>query len=280
MTSADQLALRDAAAAGDSAAFETLFVAEIPKLRGVLRRMVGHPDDVDELVQQSLLKAFEGIAGFRVDAAAGTWLCSIGARLAIDHLRSRKRWRERAQVMFASACLEDPALGTQVGAAFAAPDFAFDVNQHIAYCFTCIGRSLEPEQQAALVLRDVLELDNAAAAKALGLSRSVLRHRLADARSAMTQSYEGLCALVNKQGACWQCAGLRDAAGGGGPPPPAHLPWDDRIRRVREATHSENVSAGLHDVFFRHTEVQEETGAGDEAAMTECGRPTRDGEQT
>jgi RNA polymerase sigma-70 factor (ECF subfamily) len=264
---------------GDSKAFDTLFGEHVPKLRGVLRRMVGHPDDVDDLTQQALVNAYEGIDGFRGDASAGTWLCSIGARLAIDHLRARKRWRERAQVVFASRCLESEELGRDVGAALHDPHFTYQVNEHIAYCFTCVGRSLEPEQQAALVLRDVLELGNDEAAKALGMTRSVLRHHLADARDTMTKTYEGLCALVNKEGACWQCAGLREASPEGhkGAPVPAGVSWEERLAIVRAATGQPGQTGLLHDVFFRHTETQEQARLGDENAKTDCGVPDTSG---
>lgn len=267
--------LLDDAKAGDRAAFDQLFGQQVPKLRGLLYRMVGHPDDVDDLAQQTLLKAHESLGGFRGESSAGTWLCSIGARLAIDHLRSRKRWRERAQIMFAAQCLESEEVGAEVGTALSAPDFSYEVGEHIAYCFTCVGRTLEPEAQAALVLRDVLDLSNDEAATALGLSRSVLRHHLADARRTMQETYDGLCALVNKQGACWQCAGLREAAPEDrrGPPPPDALAWPKRLHVVRESLLGAGKSKALHDVFFRLTEKHEQARMGDENIETNCGRP-------
>jgi len=268
-------ALLRAAQAGDRSAFDRLFGAHVPKLRGVLRRMVGHPDDVDDLAQQALMRAFEGIDGFRGEASAGTWLCSIGARLAIDHLRARKRWRDRAQMIYAVRCAQSEALGGEVGAAMSRPDYEYDVREHIAYCFTCVGRTLEPEAQAALVLRDVLGLGNDEAARALGVSRSVLRHRLSAARSSMTETYEGLCALVNKQGACWQCSGLREASPEGhrGDPVPEHIDWDERVRLVQEATGVTGKTTPLHDVFFRHTEEQERDRLEADVTKARCGRP-------
>jgi RNA polymerase sigma-70 factor (ECF subfamily) len=260
---------------GDSKAFDALFGAHVPKLRGLLRRMVGQPDDVDDLTQQALIKAYEGIDGFRGEASASTWLCAIGARLAIDHLRERKRWRERAQVIYASRCLESETLGREVGAALHDPHFTFQVAEHIAYCFTCVGRSLEPEAHAAIVLRDVLDIGNDDAAKALGMTRSVFRHHLARARGHMSETYEGLCALVNKNGACWQCAGLRDAAPEGrkGPPAPSNVAWTERLKIVQEATNGPGLAGRLHDVFFKHTETQEQARLGDENARTDCGVP-------
>ncbi len=263
----------DAAQRGDRRAFDKVFSPHVAVLRRVIGRMVGHPEDTEDLVQQSLLRAFEHIESFRGDAAPSTWLCAIGSRLAIDHLRSRKRWRTRAQVIFAASCLDNPEHGAAVGQALSTPDFQYDVREHIAYCFTCIGRTLEPDEQAALVLRDVLGLSNQEAAKALRVSRSVLRHKLSAARKRMNVVYDELCALVNKDGVCWQCAGLRAAAPEGkkGPAAPDTLTWDERVEVVR-TTQSEH-SRPMHHVFFRLTEGQEERGEGDESTKTDCGRP-------
>ncbi|MBO6940373.1 MAG: RNA polymerase sigma factor [Deltaproteobacteria bacterium] len=263
-----------AARAGDSRAFERVFGPHVPKLRGVLRRMVGHPDEVDDLAQQALLRAFDGLKDYREESSPSTWLCAIGARLAIDHLRQRRRWRERAQVIFAARCLESPELGGAVGGALSSPEFCYEVDEHIAYCFACVGRTLDPEPQAALVLRDVLGLTNAEAAKALHLSLSTLRHRLREARETMQGTYEGLCALVNKEGVCWQCAGLREAApeGAKGPPVPRTIEWSRRLHVVREAALDRGQSAPMHDVFFRLTAEQEAAGLGDGNIETGCGR--------
>jgi len=260
------------ARSGDRAAFDALVEAARPRLRAVIRRLVGHPDDTDDLTQQALLKAWQSMDGFRGDASFATWLCAIGTRLAIDHLRSRARWRARAQVVYAAECLDDPALAGELMTAIASPDQRYDVREHIAACFTCVGRSLAPEEQAALVLRDVEGLDNKAAARALGVSTSVLRHRLAAARTAMRERYDDLCSLVSKRGVCYQCAGLRDAhpAPRQGPEAPASLDGKRRLQIVREAD-LDGASRPLHDVLFRHVEALEEAGRGDASSTTDCG---------
>jgi RNA polymerase sigma-70 factor (ECF subfamily) len=270
--------LARAARQGDAAAFERLFGAHVPRLRGMLRRLVGHPDDAEDLVQQTLLKAWQAVEGYRGDASPSTWLCAIGSNVALDHLRQRKRWRERAQVIYAASCLEDPAIGAQVGAALNDPAFRFDVNEHVGYCFTCIGRSLAPEAQVALVLRDVLEFSNEEAAAAMTLSLAQFRHHLAVARQSMQATYDGLCALVNKKGICWQCNGLRMASPEGrkGHAIPEHLPWAERLHAVRETLLS-TAGKPLHDVFFRHTAEQEAEGRGDPDSLTLCGVPDEPG---
>jgi RNA polymerase sigma-70 factor (ECF subfamily) len=187
-------------------------------------------------------------------------------------LRSRKRWRPAAQVAYAHACLERADLGSEVGAVLAAPDFAYEVREHIAFCFTCVGRSLEPEEQAALLLTEVLELKGREGASALEMSESVFRHTLAAARRKMTATYEGLCSLVNKEGVCYQCKGLRDgtpASRRGDEPPTLHN-LEDRSDLVRDSNVDSGVSQRLHDLFWRRIEEIEEDAHDAEVPLVDC----------
>ena len=169
------------AAAGDRSAFDEVVAPHLPKLRAVIRRLVGHPEDTADLTQDVLLAAFQKLSAFRGDAKLSTWLCSIGTRAALDYLRGRKRWRREAQLLSEHEAHATAAKRGEVAQLYDAPDFIFDVHEHIAFCFTCVARTLEPEKHAALLLRDVFQLSNEESASVLGLSESTLRHRLSHA---------------------------------------------------------------------------------------------------
>jgi RNA polymerase sigma-70 factor (ECF subfamily) len=262
------------ACAGDQHAFEALLLEHRPKLRAVIRRMVGHPEDTDDLVQESIIRAWESIGSFHSDASFGTWLCSIGIRQAIDHLRKQKRWRVEAQVVYSNECFKSEELQAEVMAAFSDPAFAYEADEHIAYCFTCVGRSLRPEEQAVLVLREVMGMTAREAASALGITDSVLRHRLTSARTEMEQRYDGLCSLVNKRGVCYQCKGLRDAT-----PAPRQgrevtqlRDLDERLEAVRRANVDDGLSQVMHDLFWRRTKELEDAGRGSPVPESDCGK--------
>ncbi len=268
-----EASLVEAARSGDRAAFEAICRDARPKLRGVLRKLVGDPEQTDDLTQEALTKAWTSLARFDGRSAFSTWLCRIGVNLALDLLRGEKRWRDRAQVAYANECTRSPELGMEVGGTLMAPDFHYDVSEHIAFCFQCVGRSLAPELQAALVLREVLELGNQEAADELGISESVLRHHLTEARATMHASFDGLCALVSKTGVCYQCKGLREVIPDPvrqGEPAPDELPFARRLQIWREAPIDQGRSQALHDLFWRRIRAQERDGVGSTEPSSDC----------
>jgi RNA polymerase sigma-70 factor (ECF subfamily) len=233
----------------DAAAFEKALPAVLPRLRALTARLVGHPDDANDVLQDALVRATRAVGGFRGDASLETWLYAITTRVAIDHLAARRRFRTQVMVDACGDAGREQLLGI-----FQDPSVAFDVHEHIAFCFGCVGRTLDPEENAALVLREVLGLPNQACADVLGVSEPVFRHRLSSARARMEREYEGLCALVKKDGPCHQCRTLREVSPEGrrGPDlPVVPLPFADRLR-IAAGAHTEGTPyALLRDHFAR-----------------------------
>lgn len=257
----DESSLAARAAAGDPNAFEQLIEPLRRPLRSYIYRMVAHPEDADELLQASLLRAFERLRGFRGESSFKTWLFSIATRLCLDHLRTRRQWYAEAQLDAERFAKSTEAELAPIHGSMEAPDFTFDFREHIAFCFACVGRCLPPEQHAALLLREVFDFTNREAARIAGVSESIFRHHLSAARGQMERSFEGLCALINKGGACYQCNVLREAAPGprqGEPVAPlapgeatASEKLAARLRVVREADVAHGKSRGLHDTILR-----------------------------
>ncbi len=224
-----------------------------PRLRSFALRMLANADDAEDAVQDAMVKALTKAEDFRGQSSVSTWIFSILTRVCLDRLRHRQRWRWDAQELTRR---DDEAPHDSVRALLRDPRAAFDVNEHIAYCFSCVSRSLPPEEAAALLLREVFGFGNREAARICGVSESVLRHRLSAGRNAMKDTFERLCALVNKQGVCYQCRGLREqAANPGGDLPEMPTGRDESLRRrlhiVRDADLTGGVSAELHALMFR-----------------------------
>lgn len=271
MTDTEFHVLIERAQNGDSAAFDMLVESAKSQARNVIRKMIGHPEDTEDVLQDAILKAWQGIGGFQERANFSTWLVSIASRTAIDFLRRQKRWRPEAQVAYANLCAQSEEMSSEVIAQYGSPEFSYEVREHISYCFTCVGRSLPPDELASLVLVDVVNMSAREASTALGISDSVLRHRLAAARNAMQERYEGLCSLVSKKGICHQCKGLQMIAPEGkkGGEIPDLEDFVDRCAIVRECKSTSMEQ--LHEVFWRSTKRIEEEELGSVEPQSSCG---------
>src|ERR1700733_14810732 len=213
MNEPNQSELLTAASQGSLDALQQLFALYEASLFRLLYRMLGNRADAQDLLQECWLRGQCGIGAFRGDAIAlKAWWFGIASHLALDCLRQRKRWREEAQWFGEQELDSNPDEVEKLAAIMGEPDFRYEVKEHIAFCFTCIGRTLDPTEEAALLLREVFEFSNAEAARMLDLSEPAFRHRLSSARQQMTTSFEGLCQLINKTGRCYQCVTLRDFA--------------------------------------------------------------------
>ncbi len=108
---------------GDQKAFSRLIEAELPKLRRITRHMIGHPDDSEHVLQDAIIKVWEGLDRFEERSAFSTWIASIITRVAVDHLRRQKRWRTEAQVAYANLCAGSEVMSGEVVATASAIDF-------------------------------------------------------------------------------------------------------------------------------------------------------------
>jgi RNA polymerase sigma-70 factor (ECF subfamily) len=71
-------------------------------------------DEVDELVQDTFVRAFNSLEGFRGDSSFRTWLFTIQRRLLVDRKRAEKRRRDKDEVQEDDAATEYDALDTVV----------------------------------------------------------------------------------------------------------------------------------------------------------------------
>ena len=70
----------------------------------------GAADDVDDLVQDTFVRAFQSLDGFRGDSSFRTWLFTIERRLLLDRRRAEKRRPSRVEVQEGDASTEYDAL--------------------------------------------------------------------------------------------------------------------------------------------------------------------------
>jgi RNA polymerase sigma-70 factor (ECF subfamily) len=83
--------LVELAQTGDSHAFETLMRRYTPPLMRFLRRFMRDSDDVEDVIQETFIRAYMAINRFRSNSAFSTWIIRIGINAAKDGLALRQR---------------------------------------------------------------------------------------------------------------------------------------------------------------------------------------------
>ena len=78
------------ALAGNNRAFETLYKTHFTQIYGVLAQRTADRDTVDDLVQNTFMRAFRSLHTFKGNAAFSTWLTQIALNVYRSHLRSKQ----------------------------------------------------------------------------------------------------------------------------------------------------------------------------------------------
>jgi RNA polymerase sigma-70 factor (ECF subfamily) len=80
---------------GDTASFEPLVEKYSPRIFATARRYARRESEVEDIVQQVWLKAFEKLGSFRGEAPFEHWLMRVAIRTCYDSLRAHQRSREK-----------------------------------------------------------------------------------------------------------------------------------------------------------------------------------------
>jgi RNA polymerase sigma-70 factor (ECF subfamily) len=157
------------ARAGDGEAFRELTEPYRRELQVHCYRMLGSFQDAEDVLQDTLVAAWQGLAGFEGRASIRTWLYRIATNRCLNALRSAGRrpakewdipdyeppeptrfgeivWLEP----FPDALLED-AIDAPLG-----PEARYEQSESLSLAFVTALQILPPRQLAVLVLRDVL----------------------------------------------------------------------------------------------------------------------------
>lgn len=146
------------------------------QLKSYLLRITASVADAEDIAQDTYLKAAEKLHTFKGESSLKTWVFSIASNLAKDNLRARKRWVENVTDVAKAAAHSDPDFFKEALAIHAtSPQGQFEVKEHIAFCFTCIAKSLPLEQQLGLLLKEVYAFKVAEIALVLDVSEAMVK---------------------------------------------------------------------------------------------------------
>jgi RNA polymerase sigma-70 factor (ECF subfamily) len=207
------------------------FEALRPELTGYLRRLVARADVADDLAQTAALRALEAAdrAPERPEEIR-PWIYRIATNLGIDEMRRRGRRRDAYLIDAKAAAERNPAFVRLATSCKGSPETAAVGREHLAVCFGCTLGQLAPEEAAALLLKEIHGFTTEEVADLLGARFAQVKNWIQQARAAMTAKYARTCALIRKQGPCWQCVELDAAMGDGRGDPLRGTPGDLEAR--------------------------------------------------
>lgn len=189
--------------------FNREFESITGQLKSYLLRITASIADAEDIVHDTYIKALEKLNTFREESSLKTWLFTIASNLAKDNLRAQKRWTENVTDLTKEAALSDKQFFQEaMHIRMTSPQGQFEVKEHIAFCFTCVSKSLPLEQQLCIFLREVYEFKVNEITTILNTTEAMVKYHLHSGRSKMTTIFEGRCALINKEGVCHQCSEL------------------------------------------------------------------------
>ena len=85
----DDVAAVSEARAGNQEAFRVLVDRHSRSVYRLAYRMTGKPEDAEDVVQETFVRAYRQLARFESRSNFGTWLYRIGFNCAIDYMRAR-----------------------------------------------------------------------------------------------------------------------------------------------------------------------------------------------
>jgi RNA polymerase sigma-70 factor, ECF subfamily len=171
-------------------------------------RLVVRQDVAEDLCQQAAVKMLEAARLPEKPEELRPWLFRVVTNLAIDHLRKHSTWREDLLLDTRDRARRDQAFVAASRLLKGSPETKSIAREHLAVCFSCTARNLRPQEAAALLLKEVCGFTNQEAADILSVSFAQAKNYVQEARASLSARYAASCALVTRQGVCFQCVEL------------------------------------------------------------------------
>ena len=173
---------------GDRCAFDQLAMRYRGRLLRLILRIVHDPADAEDVLQDTLVRAYRAINTFRGDAAFYTWLFRIGVNTATAFITGR---HHRMDVRTDSA---DPANAADIAERETDPITPEDIllGKQMAEIVDRAVASLAPEHSAAITMHEVDGLTYQEIADAMLCPIGTVRSRIANARMVIATRLEPL----------------------------------------------------------------------------------------
>lgn len=161
--------LVESARTGDRAAMETLFRRHAPSLFGLAYRVIGRDEDIEDIVQDAFVEAFERLDRLDDSDAFASWIRTILVRQAYRRIR-RRRLLARLGILSADRIDPDALLSS-----VASPERMLEL-RGIYDAFDCMSA----EVRVAIVLHRIEGIGLDETARTMGVSIATVKRRIVE----------------------------------------------------------------------------------------------------
>ena len=178
MDSEQEISLKDLRS-GDREAFAEMVDAYSPQLYRLALRMLGNPQEAEDVLQETFINAFRHLKDFEGRSQLSTWLYRIAANQAL--MRLRKNEPDLVSVDEPVELDDGGSMPRQLKDWCCLPEADFMTSEAQAQLDEAIGE-LSSALRAAFVLRDLQGLSTRETSEILQISESAVKTRLLRAR--------------------------------------------------------------------------------------------------
>lgn len=173
---------------GDKQAFGLLVAKYQRRLMRLIARLVRDPAEVEDVAQETFIKAYRALPGFRGESAFYTWLYRIGINAAKNHLASKGRSVSVAGVFEGD---EEAAGGDESLRDNDTPDRVL-MSKQIAATVNAAMEALPEDLRNAIVLREIDGMSYEEIAQVMDCPIGTVRSRIFRAREAISEKLKPL----------------------------------------------------------------------------------------
>jgi RNA polymerase sigma-70 factor, ECF subfamily len=168
--------------ARDLSAFEELVAHFERPVYALCFRLLGDPEEARDATQETFLKVYRGLGGFRGEAGLKTWIY----RIAINQAMNQKRWwrrrkREETISLDITRGQSDTTIGNLLPGPGSSPEEQAISSERERNVMRALGE-IKEEYRIALMLREIEELSYEEIAQTLSISIGTVKSRIARGR--------------------------------------------------------------------------------------------------
>jgi RNA polymerase sigma-70 factor, ECF subfamily len=167
---------------GDKRAFDLLVQKYHRRLMRLISRMVRNQEEVEDIAQETFIKAYRALPQFRGDAAFYTWLYRIGVNTARNFLSSRNR---AMPTISDQAVNDDDDVDERLVAQDINTPESMLLSKQVAYAVNEAVEALPEELRTAITLREMEGMSYEEIAEMMGCPIGTVRSRIFRAREAI-----------------------------------------------------------------------------------------------